>query len=78
MLPEERHDVGGPLAGAGFMRSGAGPPPARGEELLMLSAHIFEELRADWAQQLGTQRLRALEEDLATMVGRGGPAALAV
>jgi DNA-binding MarR family transcriptional regulator len=44
----------------------------RGEELLMLSAEIFEELRADWAHQLGSQRLRALEEDLATMVGRGG------
>lgn len=45
---------------------------ARGEEMLAVSAEIFEELHADWARQLGARRLSAMEEDLAKMVRRGG------
>lgn len=37
---------------------------ARGTDCLVLSARIFDALRARWAQTLGEQRLRALEEDL--------------
>jgi DNA-binding MarR family transcriptional regulator len=40
---------------------------ARGTESLTLSAAIFERLRAEWSAALGADRLRALEEDLATV-----------
>jgi DNA-binding MarR family transcriptional regulator len=36
----------------------------RGEEMLSLSAEIFGQLRASWADQLGDARVRALEDDL--------------
>ncbi|NEY30666.1 winged helix DNA-binding protein [Streptomyces sp. PRKS01-65] len=36
----------------------------RGTDCLALSARIFEQLRAEWAQTLGEDRLRALEADL--------------
>jgi DNA-binding MarR family transcriptional regulator len=36
----------------------------RGEEMLSLSAEIFERLRAEWASELGGDRVRALEDDL--------------
>lgn len=40
---------------------------ARGTEMLVLSARIFDDLRAGWAAALGPERLRALEEDLRTV-----------
>jgi DNA-binding MarR family transcriptional regulator len=36
----------------------------RGEQLLSLSAEIFERLRAAWARELGGDRVQALEDDL--------------
>jgi DNA-binding MarR family transcriptional regulator len=36
----------------------------RGEQMLSLSAEIFERLRAEWGAQLGVDRIRALEDDL--------------
>src|SRR6201985_65342 len=39
----------------------------RGIEALTLSARIFEELHAQWAEQLAPERLRALENDLRTI-----------
>lgn len=36
----------------------------RGTDCLALSARIFDDLRARWAETLGEQRLRALEQDL--------------
>ncbi|CAL9418413.1 hypothetical protein SUDANB95_01796 [Actinosynnema sp. ALI-1.44] len=40
----------------------------RGLDVLNRSAAIFEEIRAEWAQALGPQRVRDLESDLRTMV----------
>jgi DNA-binding MarR family transcriptional regulator len=42
-----------------------------GVDLLARSAAVFERLRADWAARLGADRLRALEQDLRTMVPAG-------
>jgi DNA-binding MarR family transcriptional regulator len=39
----------------------------RGIEALALSARIFDDLHAEWAQRLGPGRLRELENDLRTM-----------
>jgi DNA-binding MarR family transcriptional regulator len=36
----------------------------RGYDALARSAEVFERLRAEWAQQLGAERMRALEADL--------------
>ncbi|WP_441344303.1 MarR family winged helix-turn-helix transcriptional regulator [Pseudonocardia sp. TRM90224] len=36
----------------------------RGVDSLVLSAQIFDELRAGWAATLGVERLRAMEDDL--------------
>ncbi|MEU0564496.1 MarR family winged helix-turn-helix transcriptional regulator [Nonomuraea sp. NPDC005983] len=36
----------------------------RGVDALVRSAHIFEDLRSRWADQLGADRLRAIEADL--------------
>ena len=44
----------------------------RGRESLRFSAEIFEDLRREWVRELGSDRVRALEDDLATMVGRSG------
>jgi DNA-binding MarR family transcriptional regulator len=45
----------------------------RGEEMLVLSAKIFQELRAAWASQVGIDRLRSMEDDLEVLVaGTGG------
>ena len=44
---------------------------ARGDELLALSAEIFERLRADWIEQIGAARLRELEDDLARVADAG-------
>jgi DNA-binding MarR family transcriptional regulator len=48
-------------------------PTSRGIEMLMLSAEIFERLRADWVRQLGEARVAALEDDLESVVGSRGP-----
>jgi DNA-binding MarR family transcriptional regulator len=42
---------------------------ARGDEFLALSASIFEELSAGWAERLGQERLEALENDLELIAG---------
>lgn len=44
----------------------------RGVESLARAAAIFEDLRAEWAATLGTERLRELEADLRTMAPAGG------
>ena len=49
----------------------------QGDELLRTSAEIFELLRARWIEELGVDRVRALEEDLETMTARGGGAKVA-
>ena len=41
----------------------------RGVDMLTRSARIFDELRAEWAERIGPERLRALEADLATVTG---------
>ncbi|SFP21653.1 MarR family winged helix-turn-helix transcriptional regulator [Amycolatopsis rubida] len=40
----------------------------RGLDCLAKSAQIFDRLRAEWAETLGTGRLRAMEEDLRKVV----------
>ncbi len=42
----------------------------RGTELLDLSAEIFDQLRRQWAAQLGAERLSQLEADLATLTSQ--------
>jgi DNA-binding MarR family transcriptional regulator len=44
----------------------------RGIEALMLSAEIFDDLRAQWAARLSSRRLRELEADLRAMTEPGG------
>jgi DNA-binding MarR family transcriptional regulator len=39
-------------------------PTAAGVEMLALSAEIFDRLRGEWAERLGTRRLARLEDDL--------------
>lgn len=60
----------------GYIRRGPDPRDARairlhrtdrGEEMLTLSAEIFEQLRDGWAAQIGTSRLHALQDDLAAL-----------
>jgi DNA-binding MarR family transcriptional regulator len=41
----------------------------RGNEFLTLSAQIFDQLRAGWAQKLGYERLDALEDALELIAG---------
>jgi DNA-binding MarR family transcriptional regulator len=41
---------------------------ARGENFLALSAEIFGDLRAEWAERIGAERLAALEADLARLL----------
>lgn len=43
----------------------------RGLDCLQASAEIFERLRGRWADQLGEDRVAALEDDLEAMVGGG-------
>ncbi|MGW4484465.1 MarR family winged helix-turn-helix transcriptional regulator [Amycolatopsis sp. NPDC004368] len=43
----------------------------RGVDALARSARIFDTLRARWVEQLGADRVRALEADLRTMTGGG-------
>ncbi|MFD5057030.1 MarR family winged helix-turn-helix transcriptional regulator [Streptomyces sp. NPDC058394] len=44
----------------------------RGVDVLVRSAEGFDRLRAEWAQMLGVERLRALESDLRTMAPADG------
>jgi DNA-binding MarR family transcriptional regulator len=45
----------------------------RGEEMLELSAAIFERLRQDWVRRLGAEQIQAIEDGLAAIVtGSGG------
>jgi DNA-binding MarR family transcriptional regulator len=41
---------------------------ARGEEMLDLSAAIFEQLRRDWVGRLGVEKVQAIEDGLAAIV----------
>lgn len=42
----------------------------RGRDCLQASAEIFEDLRREWVRELGADRVRALEDDLSTMVSQ--------
>ncbi|MFF9625002.1 MarR family winged helix-turn-helix transcriptional regulator [Streptomyces griseosporeus] len=44
---------------------------ARGFDLLARSAAIFERLRAEWAAELGEERVSAMEDDLGAVVSPG-------
>ena len=64
------------LARLGYVERGDDPNDARrkvvhltprGVDALDQSARIFDELRAGWAETLGEDRLRALEDDLRTV-----------
>jgi DNA-binding MarR family transcriptional regulator len=46
----------------------------RGEEMLNLSAAIFERLRRDWVRRLGAQQVQAIEDGLAAVVTSSGGA----
>ena len=46
----------------------------RGEEMLNLSAAIFERLRRDWVRRLGAEQVRAIEDGLAAVVTSSGGA----
>jgi DNA-binding MarR family transcriptional regulator len=43
-----------------------------GEEMLGLSAELFEKLRREWGRQVGLERLQALEDDLARIIADAG------
>jgi DNA-binding MarR family transcriptional regulator len=71
----------GRLAALGYVDRAPDPGDARavlvtiterGADCLRASAEIFEDLRGEWVRQLGGDRVRALEDDLSTMVSRGG------
>jgi DNA-binding MarR family transcriptional regulator len=44
----------------------------RGHDALVLSSAVFDELRAQWADQLGEERLAELEDALESVVGPAG------
>ena len=46
----------------------------RGEEMLDLSAAIFEQLRRGWVRRLGAEKVRAIEDGLAEIVTSSGGA----
>jgi DNA-binding MarR family transcriptional regulator len=67
------------LEGLGYLRREADPDDGRrvrihltdrGIDFLVTSARIFDRLRQQWAQTLGADRLRALEDDLRRVVPR--------
>ena len=69
------------LVTLGYAERGTDPADARrkivaltprGLESLRLSALIFEDIRARWADRLGGGRVRELESDLRTMAPAGG------
>ena len=43
----------------------------RGQEMLDLSAAIFEQLRRDWGRRLGDDKVKAIEDGLAQIVTSG-------
>ena len=45
---------------------------ARGEEMLNLSATIFDQLRRDWARRLGPEKVQAIEDGLAEIATSTG------
>jgi DNA-binding MarR family transcriptional regulator len=47
---------------------------ARGEEMLYLSAEIFERLRQNWVRRLGAQKVAAIEDGLAEIATGTGVA----
>jgi DNA-binding MarR family transcriptional regulator len=60
----------------GYIRRAPDPRDARairlqrtshGDQMLTLSAEIFEQFRKRWAAQIGPSRLRALQDDLAVL-----------
>lgn len=62
----------------GYVERAADPYDARrkivrltdsGVDVLVRSAQIFDRLRAEWAERIGPERLRALEDDLAAVTG---------
>ncbi|MBA0053245.1 MarR family transcriptional regulator [Streptomyces sp. AJS327] len=64
------------LESRGYVERGTDPHDARrktvrrtahGDDCLRRSAIVFERLRADWAAELGAERLSALEADLRRM-----------
>lgn len=70
----------GKLADLGYVDRAPDPDDARavlvtiterGAESLQAAAGIFEDLRREWVRELGRDRVRALEDDLTTMVSRG-------
>jgi DNA-binding MarR family transcriptional regulator len=65
------------LEAVGYVERAEDPADARrklirltphGIDALTRSAAVFEELRAGWARTLGVERVRAMEDDLRTMV----------
>lgn len=44
-------------------------PTRRGNELLALSAEVFEDIYAEWGSVVGRRRLNAMHDDLATLAG---------
>jgi len=44
----------------------------RGQEMLDLSAAIFEQLRRGWGRRLGDDKAQAIEDGLAEIVTGGG------
>ena len=44
----------------------------RGDEMLELSAAIFERLRRDWARRIGADKVRAIEDGLAAIITSPG------
>jgi len=71
----------GKLAELGYVDRAPDPADARavlvtmtprGRDSLRRSAEIFESLRREWVRELGADRVRALEDDLATMADRAG------
>jgi DNA-binding MarR family transcriptional regulator len=65
------------LEGLGYLRREGDPHDGRrilihltdqGIDFLVKSARIFDQLRQQWSQTLGTDRLRAMEDDLRKVV----------
>ncbi|CAA9501841.1 MAG: hypothetical protein AVDCRST_MAG05-2493, partial [uncultured Rubrobacteraceae bacterium] len=45
----------------------------RGDELLTVGQSLFDDVRAHWGQQIGTEELEMLEAQLAKLVNSGYP-----
>ncbi|QDP97889.1 winged helix DNA-binding protein [Microlunatus elymi] len=66
------------LVGMGYLSVTADPadarrkiikPTARGRDMLIQSARIFDEIQAEWAVRIGRRRMRQLQDDLAELAG---------